>query len=146
MEFDFARVWQDRFWSDEKTIQKKSPVIHLITRLLIKSAHEWTRTITAIRPLHPECSASTNSATWAIKKNRAQGETRTRTNKTLTWPSTMRVYQFRHLGNILKNSFKLSDQLLKCRIWLSCISHNATLIQICGCKCINIFRVSNGNC
>ncbi len=31
-------------------------------------AQDRTRTYTAVRPLHPECSASTNSATWAYTK------------------------------------------------------------------------------
>ena len=77
-------------------------------------AQDRTRTYTAIRPLHPECSASTNSATWAILSfqatsplaspalssfTRAQDKNRTCTPVTGTWPSTMRVYQFRHLGS-----------------------------------------------
>ncbi len=34
------------------------------------SAQEWTRTITTLRPLRPERSASTNSATWALLAGR----------------------------------------------------------------------------
>ncbi len=32
-------------------------------------AQDRSRTYTAVRPLHPECSASTNFATWAKKIN-----------------------------------------------------------------------------
>lgn len=44
---------------------------------------------------------------------RAQDETRTRTNSMFTWPSTMRVYQFRHLGflKIYERCFILQKRL-----------------------------------
>ena len=76
-------------------------------------AQERTRTFTTMRSLVPETSASTNSATWAIfnellklsiQKNKIDnfqcpGQESNLHSLAGTWPSTMRVYHFRHLGN-----------------------------------------------
>ena len=50
--------------------QKNSLVNQLFTRLF--SAQEWIRTITSLRTLRPEHSASTNFATWATAAKRLQ--------------------------------------------------------------------------
>ena len=43
----------------------KSPPFSAITGLGVNGAQERTRTFTAVKPLAPEASASTNSTTWA---------------------------------------------------------------------------------
>jgi hypothetical protein len=43
----------------------KSPPFSAITGLGVDGAQERTRTFTAVKPLAPEASASTNSTTWA---------------------------------------------------------------------------------
>ena len=67
-----------RIWATERLKHTFHPTKKGLIKLvyqpfnLLKSAQERTRTFTSVRSLHPECSASTNSATWAItpfKKN-----------------------------------------------------------------------------
>ena len=75
---------------------------------ILKCAQNRSRTCTPLRELVPETSASTNFAIWAnqvIKtltkrffvKMCPEQESNLHDRK-VTWPSTMRVYQFRHLG------------------------------------------------
>lgn len=71
-----------------------------------KSAQERTRTFTSVRSLHPECSASTNSATWAKTpfKKQCPGQDSNLHTVTGASPSSWCVYQFHHLGKKLCKS------------------------------------------
>jgi len=80
--------------------KKKSDSPQTARSIFFKSAQEKTRTFTSVRSLHPECSASTNSATWAKTpfKKQCPGQDSNLHTVTGASPSSWCVYQFHHLG------------------------------------------------
>jgi hypothetical protein len=60
-----TRISHDRLFARRATVWPAPRQPHLIDLGKGNGAQERTRTFTAVKPLAPEASASTNSATWA---------------------------------------------------------------------------------